>query len=385
MNSLRLLFLVLLNVGVAAPAAASPGVPAATWPGVSDVLLNVVAAPVAACSSCGLNDSEQPGSVLIFPKFIRGTFVDALSGQALHARTELEISVVCPRGATCTQDVVRMRAHWVCPGSTTDPVCAETSFNLETTVGGTLYFNPEGVTTIAGVLTAAAFPSNATTIIPLPPCQRGYLIVWVTDGGGNAIKFDGLIGDAVLRDPTPGELTRSAQAYNAIPIQATDFFSTGDLTDSDLERDLDFDDIEYEAVTGRIFGTVRYENLVALGGPVRTDLTLLTLDVASSRQNPVTTVGLNFYTPNEQVADAATSFVCWTEQRLTSILGSATVQSMGRKGFVESYFAEQNGVPVTLLGIVETREFLANEGNQHRDYAYSLFHDGNPVPTSFRP
>jgi hypothetical protein len=67
MKAVRALLIVLLNVGAAGPAAASPVVPAGTWPGVSDVLLNVVAAPVAACSSCGLNDSQQPGSVLVFP------------------------------------------------------------------------------------------------------------------------------------------------------------------------------------------------------------------------------------------------------------------------------------------------------------------------------
>src|SRR5205823_5902631 len=47
-------------------------------------------------------NSEQPGSVLVFPKFIRGTINDlVISRQAVHAITELEISVVCPTGATC--------------------------------------------------------------------------------------------------------------------------------------------------------------------------------------------------------------------------------------------------------------------------------------------
>src|SRR5438132_11418499 len=135
MTSLRSLLLVLLSIGVAAPVAA--------W----------------------TNDSEQPGSVLVFPKFIRGTYNDArVSGQLVHARTELEISVRCPEGATCgPKQAVRLRAHWVCPG------CNEASFNLVTTVGGSLYFNPEGVVDILGVATANAFPSNATTTIPQPP------------------------------------------------------------------------------------------------------------------------------------------------------------------------------------------------------------------------
>src|SRR2546422_9486475 len=218
------LFLVLCNVGVAAPLAARPRAPVAAWPGVSDVLLNVaVAAPVAAAPVAAWpNDSERPGSGLVFPKFIRGTFNDldpalGVSRQPVHAKTELEISVQCPKDATCgAKQAVRLRAHWVCPG------CTEASFDLETTVGGSLYFNPEGVVVVAGVATANAFPSNATTTIPQPPCDRGYLIVWAVDSFGRAIKQDGLIGDAVLRD-APGDVditTFSAGGYNAIPIQA---------------------------------------------------------------------------------------------------------------------------------------------------------------------
>src|SRR5437016_210412 len=49
MKALGKALLVLLSVGVAAPAAARPRVPAAAWPGVSDVLRNLnVAAPVSA-------------------------------------------------------------------------------------------------------------------------------------------------------------------------------------------------------------------------------------------------------------------------------------------------------------------------------------------------
>ena len=46
-----------------------------------------------------LNDSQEPGSVLVFPKFLRGTV--ATPDQGTLARTEIEISATCPRGATC--------------------------------------------------------------------------------------------------------------------------------------------------------------------------------------------------------------------------------------------------------------------------------------------
>jgi hypothetical protein len=393
MKSLSSLLLMSLTFGAAAPVAASPRRPVAAWPGVSDVLLNVaVAAPVAAASvAAWLNDSEQPGSVLVFPKFIRGSFADPfVTGQTAQARTELEISVVCPTGATCgANQAVTLRAHWVCGGVG----CAETSFDLKTTVGGSLYFNPEGVTVLLGVITANAFPSNATTTIPLPPCDRGYLIVWAVDGNGNAIKFDGLIGDGLLRDGTDGFPWISGRGYNAIPIQAGDgVVNTGDPTDLNGDGHLDFDGNEYQMITGTIFGTVRYENLAtAVEGPVETDLTLLTLDVASNRPNALTSVGLDFYTPDEQFVDAGTSFYCWREQRLTDINATFTEQKMGRKGLVVSTYAQQVdgfGItkPVTLLGIIETKEFYnAFPTVISRDYAYSLFNDGNPVATTFLP
>ncbi len=348
-----------------------------------------MAAPAAAWGN--LNDSSEPGSVLVFPKFIRGTFNDfGLSGQLVHAVTELEISVTCPNGSSCATSgqVVNLMARWVCPG------CSESSFALQTTVGGTLYFNPEGVTVLLGLITANAFPSNVTTTIPVPPCQRGYLIVWVVDGNGNPIKFDGLIGDAVIRSiPLVPFATfpHAGRAYNAIPIQADPALNTGDFTAANTNGALAFDGSgsHYQEVTGRIFGTVRYENAVLPEGNVQTDLTLLTLDATLNLLNPTTTVGLDFYTPNEEIVDTSTSFACWEEKRLTDINATLTTQRMGRKGLVTSTSAQQQldfftTVPVTLLGLVETMEFDTFTF-EVRDYSYLLYNDSNPVPTTFVP
>src|SRR5437899_12799927 len=95
------LFLVLFNVGLAAPLPARPRVPVAAWPGVSDVLLNVavVASVAAAPVAAWPNNSQQPGSVLVFPKFIRGPFPNTpVTGQLARSRTNLEFIVRCPRG-----------------------------------------------------------------------------------------------------------------------------------------------------------------------------------------------------------------------------------------------------------------------------------------------
>src|SRR5262249_5847480 len=163
-----------------------------------------------------LNDSQEPGSVLVFPKFLRGTVATPDSG--VLARTEIEISITCPLGSTCleTGQLINLRAHWVCPGGVSfNPVgvtpCRETDFTVRQTVHGSLYFNPESIG-----------PANA--LVPIAPCLGGYLIVWVVDAQGRPIKFDGLIGDAIIREGPD-----SASAYNAIPIQATSALATGAL------------------------------------------------------------------------------------------------------------------------------------------------------------
>jgi hypothetical protein len=46
-----------------------------------------------------LSDPSQPGSVIVFPKFIQGTTVLPEGGTA--PITELEIGVVCPKGVAC--------------------------------------------------------------------------------------------------------------------------------------------------------------------------------------------------------------------------------------------------------------------------------------------
>jgi hypothetical protein len=370
----------------------------------------------AAASAWPLNESEQPGSVIVFHKFIAGT-VDN------RPATQFEISATCPKGFACEEGrVVRLRAHWVCPPDANDAtVCRETDFELRLTINGTIVFDPNGG--------GGAQPA---------PCPRGYLIAWVIDEFGQGIKFDSLIGDAVISTgPT------SARAYNALPIQAAEHLDTGTVITGD-NGPLAFDGDNYRAVTGKIYGGVRYESDAP---PLQTDLTLLTLDVRSNLPNEETFVGLNFYNEGETLHSTGTNFTCWSERSLRTIDPGLDAGAMGSlKGLVESTFAvSASGTPVTLVGIVETQELvrlpfstapqtvvttanvpficLVNQtvGNCTftgvagcpavrpslgpgttvrctgtapaqfgelfgiRDHAYSLFHDGTPVPTRFEP
>src|SRR5262245_20832649 len=84
-----------------------------------------------------LSDSQEPGSVLVFPKFINKTPVITAGDNAVLPRTEIEIGVVCPPGVTPTTTVcfehqtIKIKFHWVCPGTdnVTDKfICPETDF-----------------------------------------------------------------------------------------------------------------------------------------------------------------------------------------------------------------------------------------------------------------
>jgi len=341
------------------------------------IALAFVVAPALAMAQ-QLNDSEEPGSVLVFPKFLRGT-VQTESG--VQPRTEIEISIRCPKGVTCPDSGqnVNLRAHWVCPSGNFFAPCLETDFNLNRTVHGTLYFNPENVA------------SASNFLVPAPPCNGGYLIVWAVNANGLPIKFDGLVGDAVLREGPD-----AASAYNAIPIQAVSTVPHMGAISLGVGGGLVFDGLDnhYKALTGTIIGTVRYDRPGSQNqGAVETSLTLLTLDVRSSAFNYPTFVNLRFWSPLENLLSTSTAFICWEEVKIVNINSNLTEAFMGRKGLVESGGAFKipiagildNAGPVTLLGLVETIEFNIPHDNVVRGYMYSLYNDSTPVPTAFRP
>ena len=154
---------------------------------------------VAQVRPLNLSDSQEPGSVLIFPKFVNRPAVVTAGDQAVLPRTEIEIGVVCPPGVAPTTSVcfehqtIKIKFHWVCPGSddvNNKYICPETDFFVFVSVNGKLAFAADGK------------PINSNSPrVPAPPCANGYLIAWVVDNADRPIKWDGLIGDAVLRGP----------------------------------------------------------------------------------------------------------------------------------------------------------------------------------------
>ena len=345
------------------------------------------------------NDSERPGSVLVFHKFINGR----VDGPGSGPRSSFEISVTCPTGSEpCTQEAaVKLKALWVCPGSQQPArkrICAATDFELHTTVKGTLWFNPVNAEQALSPKRSSGDVQRPN--VARPPCQRGFLIVWAVDNAGRPISFNALIGNAILRDSA-----RDARAYNAYPIQAVNPVA-GTVLSTSTTASLAFNGLgnNYALVPGNIMGTVRYERF-ATGtvGEIQTDLTLLTLDVLANRANPVTIVPLVFYNERELPISTSAEFICWFEERLTFLQPDLTTNTPGGgqgfggqgavKGLVESFAtATQQDLnppfatrPATLIGIVETKE--RNVGTlapaTDRSYSYNLFNDGVGVPTRF--
>jgi hypothetical protein len=369
-----------------------------------------------------LADTTEPGSVLVFPSVHTGSVTTVDHGAV--PRTRFEISVVCPKDQDCSAvpvengnpfGTVHLRGHWVCPGDASG-ICRETDFNLKTTVNGTLAFS--------------------TDDLPDPQCpdisgeeegSGGYLIVWATDSSGNAISFDGLIGDEVIAGSA-----NSARAHSAIAIQASCWVPFLGPTDLNLDGRLDFDGSEYKEVTGKVHGSIPFE------GPNSSDessLIFLTLDVRSNQPNPFTSAGLNFYNEREElVTSSGVNFTCWGEFHLSDLPGGSKLNtSSGNKGLLTSDPAVQNGSLATMLAVFEREEEfdlpVAASGSQSvsisplagilfncavipdtaackckaaaitctvnvstltqvplvREWSYPLFNDSVPVPTAFEP
>jgi hypothetical protein len=341
-------------------------------------------------------NSEQPGSVIVFPRFVRGTH----SGEP---NSQFEISVTCPRGlrnadgfcnvtgetpTTSTSTLgaegykVKLRAHWVCPSDQSFEnkyICHETDFDLFTTLYGTVTFNPESIT------------AGGSVKVPAPPCEKGYLIAWVVDLQDRPIAFDALIGDAVIRD-----VNGAVSAYNAIPIQAVGDVNTLIALDRNGALPFTGESHAYQQVSNSIQAPVRFE--VPLRGnheAVSTTLTLLTLDVRSNRSNNPVLVDLDVYNANESITSTFLEFICWKEIYLSDANGADSFINSNlteafqgtRKGLIVSGPAEKFSFAdtddkeghVTLLGIVTTSVF---DGTAY-SYSYSLYHDNSTVRTTF--
>jgi hypothetical protein len=363
----------------------------------------VLAAPtLAQIRPTTLSDPQEPGSVIVFPKFVQGTV--ALPEGGTTPISVLKISVVCPKGVTCAEHhLVKIRLHWVCGTSEADLagsfICRENNFDITATVFEKI------------VLVSDGSPANfygsglPTKQVPEAPCSRGYLIGWViSPSNDQPIKFDGLTGNAVLRPGSQLSGSPTAQAtYDAIPIQADPALANGATITTNANGALLFDGGagHYQAITGQVIGDVTYANLTTGPTFTRGILTLLTLDVKSNRPNNPVFVDLDFFggnpsaIGNENQLSTTTEFICWEEVPIDQIDPNLTSAFMGREGVFVSAQAKKVQIfgitdesgPTTLLGLAETLEggVFPPVAPWPRASFSNLFNSSVPAPTRFLP
>ena len=298
----------------------------------------------------------QPGSILVFPEFLTGTVDNG--DETVLPRSSFEISVVCPPGTPVTNvfctdlmgnaKTVYIKFKWVCPpGVTSDPYyCADTDFILSATINGTLWINPENISNTG--------QPGPDPLVSKPVCPQGFLIAWVIDGPvtQRPMTFNGLLGDAILR---PTDFTHVA-AYNAIPIYgegATGLIHTG--TDT-LRFGTDYASLEL-----KFYGSVRFED-----SNTQTLLTLLTLNIdANTNNNQDNFVSLNFYNEKEDLHSSGTDVICWKQIEVPS-----ASDMLGLKGLVTA----TNTSGRSLLGLIRTVEVVPGTSS-FRGYAYRVYLD----------
>jgi hypothetical protein len=311
-----------------------------------------------------LSDATEPGSVIVFPKFINAPPVvmpgSTPTTTVLAPATELEIGVICPKGVDCAElQPVKIRFHWVC--GTTEAnlagsfICQESDFDVTATVF-------EKIVLVADDTPQNGYASGLPTMtVPAAPCAGDYLIGWViTPASDTPIKFDGLIGDAVVR------MSGTAQAgYNAIPIQADPSLANGAAVSTNGNGALMFDGApgHYQAVTGQVLGNVRS------GGNAET---FLTCRPWMSSPTVRTTRSLSIscrLRPSSSAGDRYRS-----PRSIRGVFVSAPATK------VDIFGASDDTGPTTLLGLSWTVENFGGQVSFR-----NLFNSSVPVPTHFLP
>jgi hypothetical protein len=359
----------------------------------SALLLAPALGLVTPASAFPLADPSEPGSVIVYPKWRTGTVT--VDGVTLP-QTEIELGAVCPVGVVCPEhQPIKVRFHWVCGGDDkidNKYICPSSDFDVFLTVDGKAVFDPNNIAITGSQPHHVSLPPFN---IDGTPCTRGYLIGYVVDTSDRPIKFNGLIGDAVIRNTAT-----SSSADRAITIQADPALANlaliGLTPDPFVpgQSSLPFDGAagHYAAVTGQIYGDVKYDDPV---GPIFavTNFTLLTLDVRQNQPNFPTLVNLDFWSEDEVIESTSLHFICYGQFQLSHFDPNLTRQQMGfRKGVFQSGQAFKTPIGgilddagfVTLLGLVHTFEG-ADATVSERTYIYDPYNNSVPIPTHFLP
>src|SRR5208282_3197576 len=112
------------------------------WRGCLRVMLPLVPlAVIAVPAYAQVASTDEPGSVLVFPKFAQGLIT--VDNGSIEPNTQIEIGAVCnvaditdlgqPSPPTCAPKDYEVEVHWVCPGvniGQETSVCSENDFQV---------------------------------------------------------------------------------------------------------------------------------------------------------------------------------------------------------------------------------------------------------------
>jgi hypothetical protein len=346
------------------------------------VLLAAILGTAAPCvaEASGSTLSQGAGSVIVFPKFVKGSV--AVDGTN-RARTEIEVQAQCPKGTVCPEDdFVKIRFHWVCPGSediAPQYVCAETGFDVSLSPNGKAALNPED----------AELPGDH--LAPSPPCPKGYLIGWVISPmTRQPIKYDALTGNAILRDSSGAIASYQAITIRADPNLATRAEIATEIDPRSGTQALVFDGGvgHYQAIADSVPTDLVYHKLTGPLSSSEAFLILLTLDVRLNRPNYPTVIDLDFRADQGVRASTSWDFRCWKEILNPSIGPNYTLAGARAGDAVvisgQAVKVPYRGIsdipgPVTLLGLVPSDE---SGGHRTMDQAYIVKRFDGAKPTT---
>jgi hypothetical protein len=322
-------------------------------------LFALTTAAFAQVGSATPSDAREPGSVIVFPKFVRGSVtVD----RAMVPATEIEIGVVCPKGATCAEhQQIKIRFHWVCPGSPDfgqKLICKENSFDVSVVEQEQVVFSPGGMPIAR---------SNVISV-PEPPCSMGYLIGWVIDPTDNRpVKFDGLIGHATVREngaeisEYAAFLIRADPALPNFPADGSAIATGRDFFTGGATLIFDGGPGHYQVTARQLAADAEPQRVTAWPALGDTSLILFTLDVRSNQPNYPVVADLAFSDDKGILASTSREFVCWIQVRLSEVRGLTNAPERARQALIPSGRALKvpfSGIsdtagPVIVLALVE--------------------------------
>jgi hypothetical protein len=235
-------------------------------------------------------DGRTPGSVLVYP---------------IHRSSFGPIGT--PGAAVPHFTIISVTNTDLLPMTPNNGLGGSTNIHWEyvnVTPGSTHTTNSCQVVDTVEFLTPADTRSVLTNCHNATSGQEGYLVISAQDPNAfsTAWSHNYLIGSELVLGGTGG-----MYSLNAIPFDA--IAGEGAATDSDMDGQLDFDNVEYEPIADNLYLDVFY----AVSG---SSITLINM---TGGFNHTANVNFDVWNDNEQALSATLAFNCWIEEPLDQI------------------------------------------------------------------